>query len=106
MSTSPTPCHCGVAGAFGYWRDGVRGGVMDWFCAEHRRGRWYADACRSEADANRAHAGLRPSLNGPPDLQVLVAEHGSYDKITPEAWAEFDRAMATWQVQRRGAVRI
>jgi hypothetical protein len=105
MSTSPTPCHCGAAGAFGYWRDGVRGSVMDWFCAEHRRGQWYADACRSQADSNRAHAGLRPSPNGPPDLQVLVAEHGGCDKIIPEAWVEFDRAMAAWKLQRRGSVR-
>ena len=28
---------------------------------------------------------------GPPDLQALVATHRGYDKITPEAWEEFDR---------------
>lgn len=37
----------------------------------------------------------------PPDLQELVARHGGYDKITPEAWAEYDRTMAEWQQRRR-----
>jgi hypothetical protein len=37
----------------------------------------------------------------PPDLQELVARFGGYDKITPEAWAEYDRAMAEWQIKRR-----
>jgi hypothetical protein len=31
-----------------------------------------------------------------PDLQKLVAEHGGYDKITPEAWAKFDFDKAQW----------
>jgi hypothetical protein len=39
--------------------------------------------------------------NPAPDLQGLVARHGGYDKITPEAWAEYDRAMADWQERRR-----
>jgi hypothetical protein len=40
--------------------------------------------------------------NPAPDLQELVARHAGYDKITPEAWAEYDRAMAEWQERRRG----
>ena len=36
-----------------------------------------------------------------PDLQGLVRKHGGYDKISPEAWAEHDRAMAEWQERRR-----
>jgi hypothetical protein len=28
---------------------------------------------------------------GLPDLQQWVAFYGGYDKITPEAWAEWDR---------------
>jgi hypothetical protein len=40
--------------------------------------------------------------NPAPDLQELVARHGGYDKIPPEAWAEYDRAMAEWQ-ERRGS---
>ena len=36
-----------------------------------------------------------------PDLQALVAKHGGYDKITPEAWAEWDRQKALFQAQRR-----
>ena|SRR5215831_5040255 len=35
------------------------------------------------------------------DLQELVGRHGGYDKITPEAWAEYDRAMADWHERRR-----
>ena len=37
----------------------------------------------------------------PPDLQQLVLDHGTYDKITPEAWARFDRDMAEWQAKVR-----
>jgi hypothetical protein len=40
-------------------------------------------------------------LMPPPDLQALVIKHGSYDKITPEAWAEFDAAMAEWKERVR-----
>jgi hypothetical protein len=40
----------------------------------------------------------------PPDLQELVARFGGYDKITPEAWAEYDRAMAEWQLKRREVI--
>ena len=39
--------------------------------------------------------------NPAPDLQELVARHGGYVKIPPEAWAEYDRAMADWQQRRR-----
>jgi hypothetical protein len=104
-ATDHSCCHCGAAGAFGYWRSGARDSVMRWFCAEHRQGVWYADACCSEVDANRAHADLRPLSSDPPDLQALVAEHGGYNKIPSKAWVEFDRAMAAWQLRRRGAVR-
>jgi hypothetical protein len=39
--------------------------------------------------------------NPAPDLQKLVGCHGGYDKITPEAWAEYDRAVADWHERRR-----
>ena len=43
-----------------------------------------------------------PDLHNPaPDLQELVARHDGYNKVTPEAWAEYDRAMAEWQERRR-----
>ena len=32
-----------------------------------------------------------------PDLQALVAAHGGYDRVTPEAWAEFRQRMADWE---------
>jgi hypothetical protein len=33
----------------------------------------------------------------PPSLQQLVLDHGSYDRITPEAWATFDAEMKEWK---------
>jgi hypothetical protein len=36
-----------------------------------------------------------------PDLQELIADHGGYDKIPPEAWAEWDRLNAEWQERQR-----
>jgi hypothetical protein len=40
-------------------------------------------------------------LIAPPDLQMLVANHGSYDRITPRAWAEYDAAIAEWKDRLR-----
>jgi hypothetical protein len=46
-------------------------------------------------------------LIAPPDLQALVTRHGGYDKITPQAWAEYDAAMADWQYRvRNGSAEI
>jgi hypothetical protein len=36
-------------------------------------------------------------LMAPPDLQTLVAEYGGYNKITPEAWEEWDAATKQWK---------
>jgi hypothetical protein len=39
----------------------------------------------------------------PPNLQALVVKHGGYDKITREAWAEYDIQLAAYQAHiRRG----
>jgi hypothetical protein len=39
----------------------------------------------------------RPRVLCPsPNLQDLVARFGGYDKITPEAWAQFDLEMKCW----------
>jgi hypothetical protein len=35
----------------------------------------------------------------PPDLQELVRRFGTYDQITPEAWAAFDAEMANWKAR-------
>ena len=43
-------------------------------------------------------ARLREEMQ-PPDLQKLVLAHGTYDRITPEAWAKFDRQMASWKAR-------
>lgn len=37
----------------------------------------------------------------PPDLQVLVLQYGTYDKITLEAWAKFGANMAEWKAKIR-----
>ena len=39
--------------------------------------------------------------SAPPSLQQLVLDHGTYDKITPEAWARFDHEMAAWKAKVR-----
>jgi hypothetical protein len=43
--------------------------------------------------------------HSPPDLQELVARHGGYNKITPEAWAEWDAANEAWQAARKARLR-
>jgi hypothetical protein len=41
-----------------------------------------------------------------PDLQELVQRWGGYDRIPPEAWSEYDLALAEWRNMRRGALLI
>lgn len=36
-----------------------------------------------------------------PNLQELVAKHGGYQHITPEAWEEYDRAVVVWRAKIR-----
>src|SRR5262249_55762204 len=64
--------------------------------------RWVAEGCPTpEEEAARRAAGIELGApfaqwlgkNPTPDLQELVAHYGSYDKIPPEAWAEYDKAM-------------
>jgi len=72
--------------------------------------KWVAEGCplREEEEWRRA-AGVYPGMpfeawlgkDPAPDLQELVAHFGGYDKITPEAWAAYDRATAEWQQRRR-----
>lgn len=92
-------CHCGLKGVFGYQVDGH----WQWFCAEpeHRLRRWSSDFCVDEAEGTRALAKLfEVEVADPPDLQKLVAEHGSYSKVPAEVWAEFDRAMEGYRLAR------
>jgi hypothetical protein len=58
------------------------------------------EVVRREAAANAAEA-ERLILSAPPSLQRLVVDHGTYDRITDEAWARFDREMATWKAKVR-----
>jgi hypothetical protein len=39
--------------------------------------------------------------NPPPSLQALVAQYGTYSGIPGEAWAQFDAAVAQWQLARK-----
>lgn len=41
------------------------------------------------------------ALRAPSDLQQLVLDYGTYDKITTEAWARFDADMAEWKQKMR-----
>jgi hypothetical protein len=36
-----------------------------------------------------------------PDLQKLIAAHGTYSQIPPEAWVRWDREQALWQAAMR-----
>jgi hypothetical protein len=38
----------------------------------------------------------------PPDLQALVLTHGTYDRITPEAWADYNARLGSWRAYMRG----
>ena len=40
-------------------------------------------------------------VNPEPSLQDLVAKFGGYDKITPQAWAEYDAMMDDWKRRYR-----
>jgi hypothetical protein len=42
---------------------------------------------------------------GQPDLQALIVRHGGYEKIMPEIWADYDRAIAEWQERRRAGLK-
>lgn len=37
----------------------------------------------------------------PPDLQQLIRRHGGYSNVPAEAWTEWDRLNAAWQMRRR-----
>jgi hypothetical protein len=33
----------------------------------------------------------------PPDLHALIKQYGAYSAIPPQAWADYDRAVAEWK---------
>ena len=39
-------------------------------------------------------------MSNPPDLQAFVRKRGGYDKITAEAWAEWDARVSRYQEAR------
>jgi hypothetical protein len=60
-----------------------------------KRYEWQSQQDKAAGEAERL------KQNEPPSLQQLVLNHGTYDKITPEAWAAFDAAMAAWKAKIR-----
>jgi hypothetical protein len=36
-----------------------------------------------------------------PDLHELIEKHGGYDRIPPEAWAQWDRLSEAWRRRHR-----
>jgi hypothetical protein len=86
--------------------------------------RWVAEGCPTPEEAAARKEEAKATPTGPPDLQALVERagrryatsigeeyvedpfkrpphQGGYPHITPEEWAEYDRAMAAWQAARR-----
>lgn len=39
--------------------------------------------------------------NPPPSVQELVAKHGGYQRIPPDAWAEWDHRILQWEAARK-----
>jgi hypothetical protein len=39
----------------------------------------------------------------PPDLHEWIRRFGGYHRITPEGWAEYDAALATWHELHRSS---
>jgi hypothetical protein len=56
-----------------------------------------AEAIRAAEIRREAVMARRREQFAPPDLQALVLAHGTYDKITLEAWAGFGADMAEWK---------
>ena len=49
------------------------------------------EAEKAEAEERRL------ARRAPPSLHDLVLAHGTFDRITPKAWAKFDADMAEWK---------
>jgi hypothetical protein len=66
--------------------------------AEYEKARLkLAEERAKEAEFRRAMiARLRRQKHGP-DLQTLVRAHGSWDRITAEAWQAYDQELAEWR---------
>ena len=83
-------CWCGKEGVFGYGVSLRQGKFGTHYCSEH----WPDRPLPATAETTKPPP-------KPLDLQALVAKHGGYDRIPPEAWAEWDRQNALFQAQRR-----
>jgi hypothetical protein len=85
-------CWCGKWGSFG----------VDCFLRAGKLGLFYCLEHRPQTDrlAELAESAPKRAIAAP-DLQELIARHGGYDKIAPEAWAEWDRLNAEWQERQR-----
>lgn len=69
------------------------------------RERELAEAYLKDADRRAALSAWRKRATTPPDLGKLVAAHGGFDRITPEAWAEFEEESAVFRQRIREGFR-
>lgn len=83
---------CECFGAFGYRNTD---GSMSWYCEQHRRGQYYADARRDLKTSNIADDSDPPK---PPDLQDWIARFGGHRNIP---WDQWDTAVEEYQIERR-----
>jgi len=85
-------CWCGKDGSFGIGCFPRADKLGLFYCLEHRP--------KTDRLAELAESAPKRAM-AVPDLQELIASHGGYDKITPEAWDEWDRLNVEWQERRR-----
>jgi hypothetical protein len=45
------------------------------------------------------------SHRAPPDLHALIRTFGSYSRIPPAAWLEYDRALEEWKANLHAGVK-
>jgi hypothetical protein len=81
-------CWCGKWGSFGVGCFPREGKLGKYYCAEHRLDQPLLPVATTPTERTVLQV---------PDLQALVARFGGYDKITPEAWAEWDRVTGQYR---------
>jgi len=52
---------------------------------------------RAEGQSLEVNSWRSPSGLRPPNLQKLVIEFGTYDRVTPETWGRFETDMTIWK---------
>jgi hypothetical protein len=105
---------CGAPACFGFDYFSRQGKPGRWYCREHDPqqrvtiGKTEAARERAKIVADKYIPRFPPSpwssamATPKTRLQDLVLAHGGYDKVTPQAWAQFDAERAAWQASIRG----